>query len=224
MARLNRLYTVTLAILLTASAAWAQQWQIVRTGADLEALERTVSALVRDGYVPVGLDLSEERGVAVLVTRSPLLTSGSWRIHEASSPERATEEFTALIEAGYLIMDVSISGDSIVGLFSMSPAVVGGWRIVQSAPNFFDANAVVTRFQTDGFTAWGVSAAPEGIWHLMVRFVGDRRYQTILVGVPAAPEEETVTALTGLVAEGWIPWGLSIREDEYLVRLIRVDE
>ena len=213
-----------LLLLLVPLSIQAQDWRILSSTGELGELEEMISSLVVDEYVPVGLDLSEERGLTVLLTRSRLMSSDGWRIYEASSPDQATAEFTDLMRAGYLLMDVSIANDSVVGLFSLSPGTVAGWRIVRSAPTYFDANTVVTQLQTEGFTAWGVSAAPDGIWHLMLKLVDDERYQTMLVGVPATPEEDTVAAVTGLVEEGWTPWGLSFREDEYLVRLIRATD
>ncbi len=199
----------------------AQDWRILSSRGNLEDLEQMISRLVEQNYVPVGIDVSQERGLTVLVTRSELLSSDGWRIYEASSPNEATAEFTDLMRAGYLLMDVSISDDNVVGLFSLSPGVVAGWRVVDSAPNFFDANALITRLQTEGFTAWGVSAAPDRIWHLVLNLTDAERYQTMLVGVPASPEEETVAAITGIVQEGWVPWGLSVRDEEYLIRVIR---
>ena len=149
---------VALIVFVHVSVIPAQEWLLMEARADIDRFEADVSQYVLDGYLPVGLDVSAGIGLSVLLVRTPDYQSTGWRIEEASSAADATAEFTELIRSGYLLMDVSLDGDRVIGLFSLTPAIVTGWRIAPSQRSFVAATRLVADHASEGFTAWGISA------------------------------------------------------------------
>ncbi len=214
------------ALLLLSALAWAQEtlpeWQITTYDSLGEETLAEINQRIQQGYLPVGMDLSESEGLTMLYSLEPETAVYDWMLKEFADVSALNEEFTGTITAGWLPMDIAVSDGAVFGFFVQTDATIAGWRITTSNMATVDATAAQQQLRTAGFSPWGVAFNHSGqLWHLALNFVDEDALQSTLVGFPAGTADEPLGAsIAQITTEGWRPWGLTRTPDEVIMHFV----
>lgn len=174
---------------------------------------RNISAVIEDGYVPVGYDQTED-AVAMLYAKSTRVLFDRWIIQEFTDLSRLDEEFSTFLIQGWTPMDISVTESGLSALFVRGDddTEIAGWRIHQIPVEELDtAFEILEGYRNRGFLPYGVSINQETdeFWFLMVQLEGSEDGEPARIAFNAFPLDETEAGITEDVENGLLPWGLA---------------
>lgn len=179
-----------------------------------QTLEREISAIIQEGYTPVGMDRTAE-GISILYLLSEAVLFDRWIIHEFTDLSVLNDEFSAFLVNGWLPMGFSKDGDSITTFFVRSEDVEFiGWRMHQISVGDMQAVFdVVESYLQQSYVPFGISIddTDNQVWLLFLEtkatLVRDGAVTNVLIN--AFPEDGIVDGVNNDVINGALPWGMS---------------
>jgi hypothetical protein len=103
------------------------EWLLVPTGFDSDAIEARLEGFIRQGYVPVGMDATAD-GLLFLVQKE--LGGDSFYLHYFSDLAKLNEEFSQFIARGWAPADIAFTENGMFALFLSSPRQLESWRMI----------------------------------------------------------------------------------------------
>lgn len=176
-------------------------------------LQRAISAIMQEGYTPVGMERTDE-GISILYIKTERVVYDRWIIHEFTDLSALNNEFSAFLVDGWLPMGFSKDGDSITTLFVRSRGTeIAGWRIHDvPAGDLQQLIEVVDAYTDRGYVPYGLSIDPTDnrIWLLVLQMEnGPEAGPAANVLINAFAEEDIEEGITEDVSRGAVPWGMS---------------
>ncbi len=203
-------------IALTATTLTAQEWALHRLE-DTSELRSVTDARIEAGYTPTAIDISSELGLSMLYSRVSAWPATSYAIVELESLENLNEVVTERIRDGWFPMDFSFQNDTYALLFTDSPEVLSGWRLVGMSPSFMEIQRTITRYRDEGFTPVGISATDDGQLAMLLLNLPERDApNSIVIGVSKDPEETTIL-VQSMISEGWTPMSVTTSPTELVI-------
>jgi hypothetical protein len=174
---------------------------------------RNISAVIEDGYVPVGYDETDD-AAAILYAKSSRVLFDRWIIHEFTDLSSLDEEFSTFLIQGWTPMDISVTESGLSAMFvrGEDESEIAGWRIHQIPVEELDtALGILQGYREGGFLPYGVSINQEtdDFWFLMIQLEGWEDREPSRIAFNAFPLDETEAGITEDVENGLLPWGLA---------------
>lgn len=166
---------------------------------------------IEAGFVPVGLEVSLDTGMHVLVTRLPGVSVGRWAIVDYDDWNKLEDEITASIADGFVPMDISRYGDVLAVLWvETDDIVVDGWRISTAANTATQKDLAIERFGHQQFSVWGTSKHENLAWFLFLR---ERSMQPGgFITTYSISGNEVAAGIAAAAATDWTPIGIATDE------------
>ena len=177
---------------------------------DTETVSEQIEEVLTHGYIPVGLEVSPGREIAVLYAPAGELEAERYVLYQFDDASSFEAEFTEFIKEGWLPMDISYIGDSFYGIFIRSPYEIEGWRLTSTSLNEEEMSETLTDFREQGFHPWGISGLEDRLWFLLLAFE-DHEPGSFFVNFYTIDDEELKEKIESDLASGWRPWGLMKR-------------
>lgn len=177
---------------------------------DTETASAEIEEVLKNGYVPVGLEVTPGDEIAILYNYDESMDVKRYLLYQFEDASAFEKEFTDYIKKGLLPMDVSFAGDSVFALFIPSPYSIEGWRLTSSALDDKEISDTLAEFKGKGFSPWGISGMKNKLWFLLVDFE-EFSHEEQFVNFYTASDEKLSSKIKADMDKGWTPWGLMKR-------------
>ncbi len=147
-------------------------WQLLVFPAGDATATGTVNEFIESGYIPVGIEIEQGESLTILLVQSGGVEVKSWAIIDYDDWNSLEAEITGGIQDGYVPMDISRFDERLGVLWVEAELPLEGWRISTSENSLEARTQVVNKFQTQGFTLWGISEHEDLMWYLFIRQPG----------------------------------------------------
>ncbi len=187
-----------------------------------EVMQEEVSQTIDNGYIPTGLEVSEDGTFTVLYTVSFGAVPERWLI-ESYSPDEVNTELSQRLLQGWNPLGFSVLNKQLIVMYGSGGPEVKSWRIHQTALDQEALQQTVQEYQNNGFAIVDISIDPtdEELWYLFVQQEGRATAdsQLFLNAYPAG--EETVAGISSDYSRGrGVPYGLATGDAISLVLFV----
>ncbi|TFG63398.1 MAG: hypothetical protein E4H36_05710 [Spirochaetales bacterium] len=211
---MKRLSIALLLVFLPLAFLSALDWVIYNYDtSDTDFLNNHVTDVIKQGYTPVGIDLTYDDDGAELLNVLFLLDSSitftAWKINYYYSNEEMEQDVTELMNQGWLAKDVSFTGDVAAVLFLKMDHNVSAWWI--EFTEFTDDNMVKTVdywVNEKGYTPYGISGFDKELWLLFVKLPSVPFSEWLIEWYDFGEYEDGIYTAE---ENGFVPWALMVR-------------
>lgn len=211
---MKKLLIPALFMLLPLASVFSQDWIIYNyETSDQDYINSHVSEVVRQGYIPVGIDITYDDDdvelLNILFILDPTITFDDWMINYYYSNDELEAGVTELMDQGWLAKDVSFAGSLAAVLFLKMEHTAEAWWI--EFTEFTDENMVDTVnhwVNDEGYTPYGLSGFNEELWLLFVKFPSIPFTEWLIEWYNFDEYEDGIYEAIG---EDYVPWGLMVR-------------
>lgn len=225
----SRAFPFSLVLILALSAAAIGQtnarpspdapWQLVFFPFGDPRATEVINEAIRDGYVPVGLEITQGESLGVLLVRTDSVVVRSWAILDYDDWNALETEITGGIADGFVPMDISRYGETLAILWVRADLTIEAWRVSTSPNTIADRTRTINNFQGQGFTLWGMSVHEGLVWYLFLRQPG-----VPPAGAVSGFSKDGQILQAGMVnasKEGWLPNGLASTDRTIYICFVR---
>jgi hypothetical protein len=187
-------------------------WALIDHPMDDQAV-RNISGVIDDGYVPVGMDIGDDR-ISMLYASSTDIEFDRWIIHEFTELGNLNNEFSAFLLDGWLPMDISKTADGLSVLFvrGAEEQEILGWRIQEISAAEPDAVLdILGNYRDEGFLPYGITIEREDneFWFLLLQSDRPAGSEMRRVALNGFTNENIQDGITGDIRNNLLPWGLA---------------
>jgi hypothetical protein len=212
-------------LVVVAFVAWSQDraqidltqpWHVLFYETIDQAMVDEVTTMIRAGYLPVGMELLSESGLAMLLVRGSMDNLQNWRITQYNDWNSLQTEIQGMIEGGLVPMAISRHGIGLSVLWVTATMEIADWYIGAEPNTPIERVRFINNLQGRGFTLWGISVYEDLVWMLFL----DRPNSQQRTGTVTAFDRDAMDLANGINqawADGWRPNGIALVDDAIYV-------
>jgi hypothetical protein len=178
-----------------------------------------VSESMESGLIPVGLEIETDGETVILMRLVEELRVAGWTITRHEEFEQLEQEFGEVLAQRFLPMDISSHGGGLSVLWIATDRTIEGWRVHATENSAEAIQGALQRFESQGFSLWGVSVDDERAWYLFVKWE-----EISQIGALTSFPKDSESIQAGIETarrSGFIPNAIAIDGLTYLVAFSR---
>lgn len=182
-------------------------WEIKFHG-DLGKIKNEINKFTQDGYVPVGLSLSEG-GFYILYIKTELLTITAWRLSSYDNVEALKSGLTSSMESGYVPSGVSYTSDKFYVLYiKPQHETATAWRIVSADMNMDNVQASIQEWAKEWYFPVGITSYGGKYYTLMIK-TKQTDIKSWMIRWYEPNSQALQAGINKAIEEGYVPWGFN---------------
>jgi len=174
---------------------------------------------MESGLIPVGLEIETDGETVILMRLVEELRVAGWTITRHEEFEQLEQEFGEVLAQRFLPMDISSHGGGLSVLWIATDRTIEGWRVHATENSAEAIQGALQRFESQGFSLWGVSVDDERAWYLFVKWE-----EISQIGALTSFPKDSESIQAGIETarrSGFIPNAIAIDGLTYLVAFSR---
>jgi len=184
-----------------------------------ERLEREISSTIEEGYVPVGMEFTEEH-LSMLYVRTDDFDFQRWTIHEFTNLDNLEEEFSGFLLEAWVPVAISRTDEGLTTLFLEDESIeLSAWQLTVGE---FETQAILDTYdqwRQRGYESYGISMDDEErIWYLFLDI--DTPAPPALMLFNGYPKDEAAEGINADIEQGGVPWGLIDSGENYYLHFL----
>lgn len=160
---------ITLFFTLCASLFGENDYFILRSHSfDIAKAKTEISAICKDGYIPVGLDVQEGNAIFITYIKDTKISFSNWSLIQISEMDKVNAQLEELLSRGWLPTGFSKSKSSLYILFLKTEYPIKGIRIANTDLDLKKVNNTLTDFMNQGYVPFDISYSENKIWYILL--------------------------------------------------------
>ncbi len=197
-------------------------WKIQRHKLDSQTLQKEMNALWQDKYSPIGMELYEDQMYVLYINYQAFASDYFLEVIDLDSQDEESlpRKLNERMENAYIPMAISVYKDQLYLIYLKSPMAVLEWDLLPLPDSYEDQEALLNEKGESGLAPLAITAGAGQKFVLMARLQDWEVKEWLLKSYQ--PESKNLKdGLNEAIKNDWIPWGLMMNKDEWVVLYIR---